>query len=299
MGQKTHPVGFRLGVIRSWNSKWFAEKNFASLLEEDLLIRRYTEKRLEHAGLSRIEILRAPKRVTVDIHTAKPGVVIGRKGAEVDKLREELQLLTSKEILLNIIEVKKPELDASLVAHGIAKQLEGRISFRRAMKKAVTAAMKMGAEGIKVMCGGRLAGAEIARTEKYHQGRVPLHTLRADIDYATATARTTYGAIGVKVWICKGEVYGTMEEQAEEIGAPERKPAEGKRGRGKPGEAPKRRRRRRRPKGAERGEGKQPSEHSKAEASKGASKSDPSKESKNSKPAGGKDVKKEDGDVNA
>ncbi|MBD3232380.1 MAG: 30S ribosomal protein S3 [candidate division Zixibacteria bacterium] len=299
MGQKTHPVGFRLGVIKSWNSKWFAEKNFANLLEEDLLIRRYTEKRLEHAGLSRIEILRAPKRVTVDIHTAKPGVVIGRKGAEVDKLREELQLLTSKETLLNIIEVKKPELDASLVAQGIAKQLEGRISFRRAMKKAVTAAMKMGAEGIKVMCGGRLAGAEIARTEKYHQGRVPLHTLRADIDYATATARTTYGAIGVKVWICKGEVYGAMDEQAEELSAPERRPAEGKRGRTKKGEAPKRRRRRRRPKGAERGEGKQSAERSKPEDSKSAPRKDSSRGSKDSRPAGGEDVKKEDGDVNA
>jgi small subunit ribosomal protein S3 len=245
LGQKTHPIGFRLGVIKSWNSRWFAEKNFADLIKEDVLIRKYANKRLEHAGLSRVEILRAPRRVTVDIHTAKPGIVIGRKGIEVDKLRGELQLLTGKEILLNIIEVKKPEVDASLVADNIAKQLEGRISFRRAMKKAVTSAMKMGAEGIKVMCGGRLGGAEIARSEKYHRGRVPLHTLRADIDYATATAHTTYGTIGVKVWICKGEILGGEEEQVEELTAPERKPRAQK-PMSKKGDVPQRRRRSRR-----------------------------------------------------
>lgn len=206
MGQKTHPYGLRLGIIKPWKSRWFATNNFADLLHEDLLIRRYTFKRLEHAGISDIQILRAPKKVSIDIYTAKPGIVIGRKGAEVDKLKEELQMLSDKEILLNIIEVKKPELSAALIAQSIALQLEGRVSFRRAMKKAVAAAMKSGAEGIKVMCGGRLGGAEIARSEKYHRGRVPLHTLRADIDYASVTAHTTYGCIGVKVWICNGEI---------------------------------------------------------------------------------------------
>ncbi|HDS01070.1 MAG TPA: 30S ribosomal protein S3 [candidate division Zixibacteria bacterium] len=206
MGQKTNPVGLRLGIIRSWNSKWFAERNFADLLEEDLKIRRYISKRLENAGLAKVEILRAPKKITVDIHSSRPGIVIGRKGAEVDKLREELQLITRKDITLNIIEVKKPELNAKLVADSIARQLEGRVSFRRSMKKAITASMKMGAEGIKITCGGRLGGAEIARSEKYMEGRVPLHTLRADIDYAISTANTTYGTIGVKVWICRGEI---------------------------------------------------------------------------------------------
>ena len=206
MGQKTHPYGLRLGIIKTWKSRWFATSNYAELLQEDLLIRRYTNKRLEHAGVADVEILRAPKKVTIDIHTARPGIVIGRKGAEVDKLKEELQLLTGKEILLNIIEIKKPELSATLVAQSIGKQLEGRVNFRRAMKKALSATMKSGAEGIKIVCGGRLNGAEIARNEKYHDGRVPLHTLRADIDYATSTAHTTYGCIGVKVWICKGEI---------------------------------------------------------------------------------------------
>jgi len=211
LGQKTHPIGFRLGVIKSWNSKWFAGKNFASFIQEDMIVKRYINTRLSNAGLARVEILRAPKKVTVDIHTSRPGIVIGRKGAEVDKLREELQLLTEKDISLNIIEVKKPELSARLVADSIAHQLEGRISYRRAMKKAIGATMKMGAEGIKVLCSGRLAGAEIARSEKYMDGRVPLHTLRADIDYATSTANTTYGTIGVKVWICRGMVMGSGE----------------------------------------------------------------------------------------
>ena len=218
MGQKTHPYGLRLGIIKGWKSRWFADRNFADLLQEDLLIRRYTNKRLEHAGVADIQILRALKKVTIDIHTAKPGIVIGRKGAEVDKLKEELQMLSGKEILLNIIEVKKPELSASLVAQSIAQQLVGRVSFRRAMKKAVAAAMKSGAEGIKVVCGGRLGGAEIARSEKYHQGRVPLHTLRADIDYATATAHTTYGCIGVKVWICRGEIVEKEKAHAQLLG---------------------------------------------------------------------------------
>lgn len=249
MGQKTHPYGLRLGIIKSWHSKWFAGSNFADLLNEDLLLRRYTEKRLEHAGIATIEILRAPRKVTIDICTARPGIVIGRKGVEVDKLKGELQMLTGKEVLLNIIEVKRPELSAKLVAESIARQLEGRVSFRRAMKKAVAASMKLGAEGIKVICGGRLAGAEIARKEKYHEGRVPLHTLRADIDYATATANTTYGTIGVKVWICKGEVLGTpeyleviekkFEPQSEDTLAARKKQA----ARAKAKDAPKRRRR--------------------------------------------------------
>ena len=215
MGQKTHPYGFRLGVIKGWKSKWFATTNYADLLQEDLLIRKYTNKRLEHAGIAEVEILRAPKKVTIDIHTARPGIVIGRKGAEVDKLKEELQLLTGNESLLNIIEIKKPEISATLVAQSIAKQLEGRVNYRRAMKKALAAAMKSGADGIKIVCGGRLAGAEIARSEKYHDGRVPLHTLRANIDYSTATAHTTYGTIGVKVWICKGEILGTADIEDE------------------------------------------------------------------------------------
>lgn len=212
MGQKTNPIGLRLGIIKWWSSKWFSDRKFADLLKEDLMIRKYTERRLEHAGVGAIDIIRAPRKVTLDIHTARPGIVIGRKGTEVDKLKEELQVLTKKEVAINIIEVKKPELSAKLVAESIAKQLEGRVSFRRAMKKAIASAMKLGALGVKISCGGRLAGAEIARTEKYMEGRVPLHTLRADIDYATATAHTTFGCIGVKVWIFKGEVLGTEEE---------------------------------------------------------------------------------------
>ncbi|MEZ5358956.1 MAG: 30S ribosomal protein S3 [Candidatus Zixiibacteriota bacterium] len=206
MGQKTHPIGFRLGVNKSWNSKWFSAKSVADLVQEDLLIKKYISARLDNAGLAKVEIIRAPKKVTVDIHTSRPGIVIGRRGAEVDKLREELQLLAKQDISLNIIEVKKPELSARLVADSIAKQLEGRVSFRRAMKRSLAATMKMGADGIKIVCGGRLNGAEIARAEKYMDGRVPLHTLRADIDYATATAHTTYGCIGVKVWICRGTI---------------------------------------------------------------------------------------------
>jgi len=219
LGQKTHPIGFRLGVIRTWNSRWYAPNNkVADLIQEDILIKRYINRRLENAGIARIQIARAPKKVSVDIHTSRPGIVIGRKGAEVDKLRDELRLLTNKDIVLNIVEVRKPELDSALVADSIARQLEGRVAFRRALKKSLAATMKMGAMGVKVQCGGRLGGAEIARTEKYRAGRVPLHTLRADIDYATATAHTTYGCIGVKVWICRGEVLG----KGHFIGEPER-----------------------------------------------------------------------------
>ena len=207
MGQKTNPIGLRLGVIKSWNSRWFApDRNFSDLIYEDMMVKKYISRRLDNASIANVNIARAPKKVTVDILTARPGIVIGRKGAEVDKLREELQLLTKKDIMLNIIEVRKPELNAQLVADSVARQLEGRISFRRAMKKAIAATMKMGAVGIKIQCGGRLGGAEIARSEKYRAGRVPLHTLRADIDYATTTAHTTYGCIGVKVWICQGEI---------------------------------------------------------------------------------------------
>jgi small subunit ribosomal protein S3 len=218
LGQKTNPIGLRLGIIKTWNSRWFAsQRNFADLVHEDILVKRYINKRLDNAGISNVYISRAPKKVTIDILTSRPGIVIGRRGAEVDKLREELHLLTKKDIMLNIIEVRKPELDAHLVADSIARQLEGRVSFRRAMKKSIAATMKMGAQGIKIQCGGRLGGAEIARTEKYREGRVPLHTLRADIDYSTSTAHTTYGCIGVKVWICRGEIlemgqYGTPGE---------------------------------------------------------------------------------------
>lgn len=219
MGQKTNPIGLRIGINRTWFSKWFSSKNFSNLLQEDLMIRKYVNTRLEHAGIANLEIFRAPKKVTIDIYTARPGIVIGRKGAEVDRLKEELQFIVKKEINLNIIEVKRPELSAKLVAESIARQLEGRISFRRAMKKAIASGMKLGAEGIKIVCKGRLAGAEIARAEKYMDGRVPLHTLRAEIDYATATAHTTYGTIGVKVWIFKREILGKgafLGEEAKE-----------------------------------------------------------------------------------
>ena len=206
MGQKVHPVGFRLGVLRTWDSNWYDEKDFAGKLQEDLKIRNYIQNRLKKAGISRIQIDRTPKRAVITIHTSRPGIVIGRSGKEITQLEEELKQLTTKEIKILIHEIKRPELDAYLVAENIAVQLEGRMSFRRAMKMGMTSAMRMGAEGIRVMCGGRLGGAEIARSEQYKEGRIPLHTLRADIDYAQATAQTIYGAIGVKVWICRGEV---------------------------------------------------------------------------------------------
>jgi len=209
LGQKTNPIGFRLGINQSWQSLWFDEKTFSKKLKEDLMLRNYIEKRLPNAGISRIEIKRTPKRITMTMHTARPGIVIGKKGSEVDKLKEELQRLTSQEVQVNVHEIKRPELDAALVAENIARQLESKVSFRRAMKRAITATMRMGAEGIRIACAGRLGGAEMARREQYKEGRIPLHTLRADIDYAAKTARTTYGAIGVKVWICKGEVIGS------------------------------------------------------------------------------------------
>lgn len=207
MGQKTHPYGFRLGGIKPWKSRWYAQgKDFPQLLEEDEKLRRYLGARLSHAALSAVDIERKPSKIVVTIHTGRPGVVIGKRGAEVDKLRDELSLLTDAEVSINVEEVKRPEMDAQLVADNVAHQLTQRISFRRAMKRAVQAAMRSGAEGIRIQCGGRLGGAEIARTEGYHEGRVPLHTIRADIDYAQKTATTTFGTIGVKVWVFNGEV---------------------------------------------------------------------------------------------
>jgi len=215
VGQKTNPVGLRLGITRSWASNWYAKERFADYLYEDILLRNYLRKRLEHGGISTLEIERTAKRVTVGIHTSRPGIVIGKKGEEVERLKGELQHLTQKEIQINIREVKKPEMDAQLVADNIARQVEKRVSYKKATKKAISTAMRMGAEGIKIMASGRLNGAEIARTETYKEGRIPLHTLRADIDYATATAHTTYGCIGVKVWICKGEVIARADKAAE------------------------------------------------------------------------------------
>nr|WP_295383658.1 30S ribosomal protein S3 [Pseudoxanthomonas sp.] len=206
MGQKINPVGFRLGVIKGWDSNWYDEKNYAGKLQEDMMVRNYLRNRLKKAGVSKILIERTPKNARITINTSRPGVVIGKSGKEIGQLEEELKKVTNKEVKILISEVKRPELDAQLVAENIASQLEGRIAFRRAMKQAITAAMRMGAEGIRVKCGGRLGGAEIARTEQYKEGRIPLHTLRADIDYAHAEASTIYGKIGVKVWICKGEV---------------------------------------------------------------------------------------------
>ena len=206
MGQKVNPIGLRLGINRTWDSRWFADDNYASLLHEDLSIRKYLRKRLQQAGVSRIVIERPAKKARITIHTARPGVVIGKKGADIEKLRSALQAMTGSEVHLNIVEIRKPEIDANLVAENIANQLERRVAFRRAMKRAVQSAMRLGANGIRINCGGRLGGAEIARTEWYREGRVPLHTLRADVDYGEATAKTTYGTCGVKVWVFKGEI---------------------------------------------------------------------------------------------
>jgi len=206
MGQKIHPRMFRLGVIESWDSKWFASHDYPKLLHEDFRIKNFLKKRLYHAGISRIEIERAANKAKINIHTARPGIVIGKKGAEIEKLKEEITKLTKRETYINIHEVRRPDLDGQLAAENVALQLERRVAFRRAMKESVSRAMRMGAQGIKLRASGRLGGAEIARTEGYHEGRVPLHTLRADIDYATSTAKTTYGTIGIKVWIFKGEV---------------------------------------------------------------------------------------------
>jgi small subunit ribosomal protein S3 len=206
MGQKVHPIGFRLGIIKTWDSRWFSQKNYAALLHEDLKIRKIVKERLMHAGVSKIEIERAGQKAKINIHTARPGIIIGKKGAEVDKLKKDLETMTGKQMYINIQEIRRPELDAQLVAENIALQLERRIAFRRAMKKSVTSALRLGAQGIKIMCAGRLAGGEIARTEWYREGRVPLHTLRADIQYGFFEAKTTMGQIGVKVWIYRGDV---------------------------------------------------------------------------------------------
>jgi len=209
LGQKTNPIGIRLGIVREWDANWYDERNFSSKLEEDLMIRNYIRNRLKKAGIARIVIERTPKRVVLAIHTSRPGVVIGKSGKEIAQLEEELKKVTNKDVKILISEIKRPELDAYLVAENIANQLEGRVSFRRAMKSAITSAMRMGAEGVRVMCAGRLGGAEMSRTEQYKEGRIPLHTLRSNIDFARATAKTIYGSIGVKVWICKGEVIGS------------------------------------------------------------------------------------------
>jgi len=206
MGQKVNPIGLRLGINRTWDSRWYADRDYAKLLHDDLKLRRFLMERLAQAGISKVVIERPAKRPRVTIHTARPGVVIGKKGSDIEKLRQELSKMSGSEVVLNIVEIRKPEIDAKLVAENIANQLVRRVAFRRAMKRAVQSAMRLGAEGIRINCGGRLGGAEIARTEWYREGRVPLHTLRADIDYGTATARTTYGTCGVKVWVFKGEI---------------------------------------------------------------------------------------------
>ncbi len=206
MGQKTHPIGFRLGVVRTWDSKWYDEKNYAAWLHEDIKIREYVKKALNAAGVSKVEIERAANKVKVSIHTPRPGIVIGKKGAGIESLKKELQAFSKSDIFVSIHEVRKAEIDAQLVAENVAVQLERRVAFRRAMKKAVQTALKFGAKGIRISCSGRLGGAEMARFEWYRDGRVPLHTLRADIDYGTTEAHTTYGKIGVKCWIFKGEI---------------------------------------------------------------------------------------------
>jgi small subunit ribosomal protein S3 len=213
MGQKVNPYGFRLGVTTDWKSRWFSERDYKKYLHEDIEIRRYLKRNLTHAGISRVEIERTRDRVRIDIHTARPGVVIGRRGAEADRIRADLDKMTGKQVTLNILEVKGPETDAQLVAQGVAEQLASRVSFRRAMRRAINSAMKGGAKGIRVQCSGRLGGAEMARTEFYREGRVPLHTLRADIDFGLAQGRTTFGMVGVKVWIYRGDVLPSREEQ--------------------------------------------------------------------------------------
>ena len=206
MGNKVNPIGLRLGVNRTWDSRWFAGKGYSNLLHEDLRLRKFLQVRLKQAGVSRIIIERPAKRARITIYTARPGVIIGKKGSDIEKLRLELSQMTKTDVALNIVEIRKPEIDAKLVAENIAQQLERRVAFRRAMKRAVQSAIRLGTKGIRINCGGRLGGAEIARTEWYREGRVPLHTLRADIDYGEATAFTTYGACGVKVWVFKGEI---------------------------------------------------------------------------------------------
>ncbi len=206
MGQKVNPIGFRLGINRTWDSRWYADSEYGDLLHEDLKIRRYLLKRLDQAGVAKVVIERPAKKARITIHTARPGVVIGKKGADIEKLKAEVAKMTDSEVHLNIVEIRKPEIEAQLVAENIAQQLVRRVAFRRAMKRAVQSAMRLGAQGIRINCGGRLGGAEIARMEWYREGRVPLHTLRADVDYGTTTAHTAYGTCGVKVWVFKGEI---------------------------------------------------------------------------------------------
>ncbi len=232
MGQKTHPIGFRLGVNKTWSSRWFSVRDYATLLHEDLKLRDILKARLKHAGVSRIDIERLATKVKINIHTARPGIVIGKKGAGIDQLRLEVQKLSKNEVFLNIMEVRKAEADAQLIAESIGDQLIKRVAFRRAMKKAMSQAFKFGVRGIKIQCAGRLGGAEIARTERYAEGSVPLHTLRADIDYGFSEALTTYGQIGIKVWVYKGEVLGgrrrmIMDAQAQEAAAPQTQQQEG------------------------------------------------------------------------
>ncbi|WP_299822812.1 30S ribosomal protein S3 [uncultured Pontibacter sp.] len=247
MGQKVNPIGFRLGIVKGWDSNWYGGKDFAEKLIEDEKIRKYILARIPKGGISKIIIERTLKRITITINTARPGVVIGKGGQEVDKIKEELKKLTNKDVQINIFEIKRPELDAKLVGESIAQQLQARISFRRAMKQAIASALRVGAEGIKVQVSGRLGGAEMARTEHYKEGRTPLHTLRADIDYALSEAQTVYGKLGIKVWIFKGEVYGkkdlTPNAGLESKGGPSSAPGDRRGGRKKTDGAPKRKRR--------------------------------------------------------
>ncbi len=224
MGQKVNPIGLRLGINRTWDSRWYADDQYGSMLHEDIKLRKYLFDRLSQAGVSKVVIERPAKKARVTIHSARPGVVIGKKGADIEKLRLELSRMTGSEVSLNIVEIRKPEINAQLVAENIAQQLERRVAFRRAMKRAVQSAIRLGAQGIRINCGGRLGGAEIARTEWYREGRVPLHTLRADVDYGTATGQTTYGACGVKVWVFKGEVLA-HDPMAQDKRAQEQQPA--------------------------------------------------------------------------
>jgi small subunit ribosomal protein S3 len=219
MGQKTHPKGFRVGVIDNWDSRWFATRDYSYLLHEDIRVRRFLKKRLYHAGISRIEIERAANKAKINIHTARPGIVIGKKGVEIEKLKTELAKLMGREVYINILEVRRPDIDAQLVAENVALQLERRVAFRRAMKEVVARAMRMGAQGVRIQSSGRLGGSEIARREWYREGRVPLHTLRADISYGFAEAKTTYGIIGIKAWVMRGDVLTREEEQRQAIGA--------------------------------------------------------------------------------
>ncbi len=217
MGQKVNPIGFRLGIVKTWSSRWYADKEYKKFLHEDLRLKKYLKKKMYHAGISKIEIERAAKRIRINIYAARPGIIIGKKGAEIESLRKDLQKFTSGELFININEVKRPETDAQLIAENVALQLVRRVTFRRAIKRSVGMAMKLGAKGVKVAVSGRLSGAEIARSEWYRDGRVPLHTLRADIDYGLAEAKTTYGIIGVKVWVFKGEIVARKDELTAEL----------------------------------------------------------------------------------